>query len=573
MWVSTRACWLLLGLTAVAFAEPGPSTAKTDLVQLLAEELDYSQKNLVMSDGTKPYYIGYTLTDRQAVSVSAELGSLTGEDISHQRYLDVDIRVGDYKVDNTHKIREEGFSFDLSDLLGGMTRVSIEDDPAAIKQEVWLATDRAFKSAAKKYQRVLTNLKTKVEEEDKSDDFSREEAVECHEPEANLNIDRQAWVGILRNVSRLTRQSPLIYNSSVSLLATATNRYMATSEGTRLQTNRKLLRVTLIASTKAEDGMELTKARTFDAAGEGKLPNEAELTKAFQSVIDQVLALRKAPLVEPYEGPAILLNRASGVFFHEIFGHRIEGHRQKDVEEGQTFAKKIGTLVLPEFMNVRDDPTLREFKGEDLRGYYKYDDEGVPSQDVHVVENGILKSFLLSRSPVEGFPKSNGHGRRQPGRKVVARQGNLIIESSKTTGMEEMRRMLRDECKKQGKDYGFLFEDITGGYTGTQRYGPQVFKVLPVVVYRVYADGRPDELVRGVDIVGTPLASFSKIIAAGDDPAVFNGTCGAESGNVPVSAISPSVLVSQIEIEKREREQNKPPILPAPLDEPKPKAR
>lgn len=574
MWVSRRACWtLLLGLATAAFAEPGPSTAKTDLVQLLAEELDYSQKNLAMSDGTKPYYIGYTLTDRQAVSVNAELGSLTGEDVGHQRYLDVDIRVGDYKVDNTHKIREEGFSFDLSELLGGMTRVSIEDDPAAIKQEVWLATDRAFKSAAKKYQRVLTNLKTKVEEEDKSDDFSREAAAEHREPEASLNIDRQAWAGILRNVSRLSRQSPLIYNSSVSLLATATNRYMVTSEGTRLQTGRKLLRVTLIASTKAEDGMDLNKAMTFDAASEGKLPNEAELTKAFQSVIDQVLALRKAPLVEPYEGPAILLNRASGVFFHEIFGHRVEGHRQKDVEEGQTFAKKIGTLVLPEFMNVRDDPTRREFEGEDLRGYYKYDDEGVPSRDVKLVENGILKSFLLSRSPVEGFPKSNGHGRRQPGRKVVARQGNLIIETSKTTGLEEMRRMLRDECKKQDKEYGFLFEDITGGFTGTQRFGPQVFKVLPVVVYRVYADGRPDELVRGVDIVGTPLASFSKIIAAGDDPAVFNGTCGAESGSVPVSAISPSVLVSQIEIEKREREQDKPPILPAPLDESEPKAR
>jgi predicted Zn-dependent protease len=313
--------------------------------------------------------------------------------------------------------------------------------------------------------------------------------------------------------------------------------------------------------------MDLSQSFLFNACSEEKLPSEEDLTRKFQEVIDRILALREAPLVEPYEGPAILLNRASGVFFHEIFGHRIEGHRQKDVEEGQTFAKKVGEQVLPDFISVRDDPTTAVFGDEDLRGHYRYDDEGVPSSDVHLIEKGVLKTFLMSRSPVKGFPKSNGHGRRQPGRKVVARQGNLIVESDKAVTFEKLRELLREECKKQDKEYGFLFEDITGGFTGTGRRGPQVFKVLPVVVYRVYADGRPDELVRGVDIVGTPLASFSKIICTGDDPAVFNGTCGAESGAVPVSAISPSILVSQIEIEKRRRQQDKPPILPAPIAE------
>ncbi len=278
-----------------------------------------------------------------------------------------------------------------------------------------------------------------------------------------------------------------------------------------------------------------------------------------------MLALRDAPLVEPYIGPAILRNRASGVFFHEIFGHRIEGHRQKDVDEGQTFTKKIGQEVLPTFLTVHDDPTQAVFGEEDLRGFYRYDDEGIPAQDVRLVENGILKTFLLSRSPVEGFPMSNGHGRRQPGRKVVSRQGNLIVESTRQVSFDRLREMLIEECKTQNKEYGFLFEDISGGFTGTGRRGPQSFKVLPIVVYRVYVDGRNDELVRGVDIVGTPLSSFSKIIATGDDPAVFNGTCGAESGWVPVSAISPSILVSQIEIEKRTRSQDKLPILSPPI--------
>ena len=520
---------------------------------------------LAMPDGTKPFYMAYTITDEKSVIIGAELGALMTDDQNHERLLDVDVRVGDYRVDNTHKIRGSGFGFDPSDYFARATPISLEDDPVAIKHALWLATDGVFKSAAKKYQRVLTNLKTMVEEEDQSDDFSEEKPAVYSEPEAELSLDREAWAKRLREVSKIALDHPLIYDSGAMLTASATNRYMVTSEGTRLQTGQKLLRVRVTAQSKAEDGMELSQTRTFNAASVDGLPSQEELDKGFREVIKTVLALRDAPLVEPFTGPAILRNRASGVFFHEIFGHRIEGHRQKDVDEGQTFTKKIGKEVLPDFLTVRDDPTRKQFSGEDLRGHYKFDDEGVPSRDVVLVENGILKTFLLSRSPVEGFPQSNGHGRRSPGRDVVGRQGNLIIESTKTVPFDELRGMLIEECKKQEKEFGYLFEDITGGFTGTGRYGPQSFKVLPVVVYRVYADDRPDELVRGVDIVGTPLTSFSKITYTGDDPDVFNGTCGAESGWVPVSAVSPSLLVSQIEIEKRTREQDKPPILDPPI--------
>ena len=172
----------------------------------------------------------------------------------------------------------------------------------------------------------------------------------------------------------------------------------------------------------------------------------------------------------------------------------------------------------------------------------------------------------MSRSPLENVSLSNGHGRREPGRSVVSRQGSLIVKSENKVSLTELREMLLEECRKQGKNYGYLFQDITGGFTTTSRSGPQAFKVLPVVVYRIFVDGRTDQLVRGVDIVGTPLACFSRILATGDDDAVFNGTCGAESGWVPVSAISPSILVGQIEIEKRQHSQERAPILPAPTD-------
>ncbi len=557
------AVMLTLGMMpARAAAEP-----EDGLLKILGDELDYAMHHLAMPDGTEPYYLAYSVADQESFRLSATLGTLLLDNTSRTRLLDVDVRVGDYDLDSTHKIRGGG-GFDISDLLaGGTTTLSLTDDPEAIRHALWLATDAKFKAAVKKFERVQTNLQTKVEEEDQSGDFTREKPSVHSEPRAALKLDRGAWAERLRKVSRIAREHPLVYDSGVSFAADADNRYLVTSEGTKLRQGHKYLRVVLSASTKAADGMELNKTFIFNACREDQLPSEADMTAAMKNVIRELLALREAPLVEPYVGPAILMNRASGVFFHEIFGHRIEGHRQKDVEEGQTYAKKVGEKILPDFITVRDDPTQEVFGKEDLRGYYRYDDEGVPSQNVTLVENGVLKTFLMSRTPLEGFANSNGHGRRQPGNSVVSRQGNLIIESAKKVSFERLKELLIEECRKQDKPHGLIFEDITGGFTGTQRGGTQSFKVLPVVVYRVYADGRPDELVRGVDIVGTPLTCFSKIIAAADDAAVFNGTCGAESSSVPVSAVSPSILVSQIEVEKRAREQDKPPILPPPIAE------
>jgi predicted Zn-dependent protease len=281
-------------------------------------------------------------------------------------------------------------------------------------------------------------------------------------------------------------------------------------------------------------------------------------------VANDVSALLRAPEAEPFVGPAIFSGRAAGVFFHEIFGHRVEGHRQKDESEGQTFTKSVGTKVLPDFLSVVFDPTRRKMGAVDLNGWYDYDDEGVKGQRVTVVDKGVLKTFLMSRSPIRGFDHSNGHGRRQPGFEVVSRQSNLLVESANAVTEAALRQMLVGEIKKQNKPYGLYFRDITGGFTTTERTGLQAFKVIPVMVYKVYADGRPDELVRGADIVGTPLASFAKILATSDKPEVFNGYCGAESGSVPVSAVSPAILVSEIEIEKKAKSQDRPPLLPEP---------
>ena len=538
------------------------SAAPAPLMEYLAAELAYSMEHLAAEDGTKPYYLAYAVYEEQRAYVSASLGATMQDLVRKERTLNIDLRVGDYTLDNTHQLRGGGPSRAYGS--GGIP-VALENDEDSIRQTLWYYTDQEFKQAVERLAQIKTNLKVKVEEEDKSDDFSREKSHVYHEAPTTLMFDRPAWTERLRRITAIARDYPLIHDSSIGAGALAGTRYMVSSEGTRLQTAERRYRITISAATTAEDGMQLSQSFDFNAATVDRLPGDAELEAAFRQVIGQVLALRGAPLAEPYIGPAILRNRASGVFFHEIFGHRIEGHRQKDVTEGQTFTKKLGQPVLPDFLSVIDDPTRARLGDVDLRGHYLFDDEGVRAQKAILVENGVLKSFLMSRSPVEGFPHSNGHGRRQAGNTAVARQANLIVESTKTVPFEELRRLLIEECKRRNRPYGLLFEDISGGFTTTSRYGPQSFKVLPIVVYRVYVDGRPDELIRGADIVGTPLTCFEKILCTADDPGVFNGTCGAESGWVPVSAVYPSILVGAMETEKRQRAQNRPPILQPPL--------
>jgi predicted Zn-dependent protease len=274
--------------------------------------------------------------------------------------------------------------------------------------------------------------------------------------------------------------------------------------------------------------------------------------------------LRVAAITEPFNGPAILSGRAAAVFFHEVLGHRLEGQRQRGDEEGQTFTKQLGNEILPPFISVADDPTLSKFDGTWLSGHYDYDDEGQAARRVELVQDGVLKTFLMSRLPVASFSQSNGHGRAETGHMPTGRQGNLIVTSSKTVPGTELRAMLIAEAKKQGKAYGLYFEDISSGEALTTRRSPQAFQEIPLVVYRVYVDGRPDELVRGVSMVGTPQAALNSILATSNKQDVFNGICGAESGSIPVSAVAPAMLVSAMETQRRPQGTARPPILPPP---------
>lgn len=536
---------------------------KSVALKAMEEELHRSMKGLGEKGDPPPYFISFLVTETQQTQIAASYGALRSSSANHSRLLDVEVRVGDYQLDNTRRLRGDQFGAVL-EMFSVPVSLPVEDDLDAIRSALWLETDKKYKAAVERLIQVKTNTAVKVKEEDPSADFSRETSQQFIGPLSRITLDVAQWEKRLKEYSALFNAYPEIYESNVTLSADATNKYLVNSEGTMIQQGMPHLRLGVYAATKADDGMGLYRYETFDVRSPERLPDDKTVRQAIERMAKDLLALRAAPTIEPYTGPAILSGRAAGVFFHEIFGHRIEGHRQKDEEEGQTFTKKINQPVLPDFISVYDDPTAERLGDTDLNGHYLYDDEGVKSQRVAVVEKGVLKNFLMSRSPAANFEKSNGHGRKQAGLRAVGRQGNLIVEASQSVSEEKLREMLIEECKKQGKPFGLIFKDISGGFTLTGRGIPQAFQVTPIMVYRVYTDGRPDELVRGVDLIGTPLVSFSKIVACGGKPEVFNGYCGAESGFVPVAAAAPSLLTAQIEIQKKEKSTDRPPLLPPP---------
>jgi TldD protein len=553
--------YALLAASALVFPAAGAAQQSTPvLLDAMTTELHRAFTTLGKQGDEKqlpPYFLSYAVSDASSVTIQAQFGALVDSASNHQRVADVQVRLGDPKLDNTHGTHRGSAVNSL--------QLPLTDDREALARSLWLATNSGYGSALDNYLRVKTEAEVRAKEEDTSPDFSKE-ASQTHlgKPAPLVVVDKAAWEQRIQELSKIFREYPDVYMNAVMLTVQNETDYFASSEGSQVVAPHLSARLVVFAGTRADDGMDLFRAQTFEAETVSGLPAQAEMATAMHELGKSLEALRKAPVTEPFNGPAILSGRAAAVFFHEVLGHRLEGQRQRGDEEGQTFTKEVGKEVLPTFLSVSDDPTVTKFGTTWLSGSYEYDDEGEKARRVDLISDGVLKTFLMSRLPIANFDESNGHGRAQTGRMPTGRQGNLIVTSTKTEPESELRKQLIDEAKKQGKPYGLYFEDISSGFAVTTRNSPQAFSVIPLVVYRVYVDGRPDELVRGVSIVGTPLAAMKRILATSDKSEVFNGECGAESGTIPVSAVAPAMLLSEMETQKQSQGTARPPILPIP---------
>jgi predicted Zn-dependent protease len=514
-----------------------------------------------LATGEPPaYYLAYQIVDNRVVNIDAEGGAVITDSDDKDRNLDVEIRVGSPALDNT-RVLSDPQTAGLNDPLTRHGVMPFGTDKQAIANHLWLETDRRYREAEQALTYVEQDQQT-LSKKAKVGDFSAAPAEVFVGKIATLEFDKAAWIQRLKRCSERALRGKAT-RGSCSIIFQETTVYFVNSEGTQLQQSYTSAQLAVSVGVKSDDGQGLNRLEQRFGVQPADLPDDAAVDEMIKTVTADLDALHAAPLAEPYVGPAILEGRAAGVFFHEVFGHRMEGHRQKDETSGKTFASYVGKEIMPTWLSVYDDATLTTLNGMQLNGFYRFDDEGVRARKVHLVDNGTLVGFLMGRNPIEGFTESNGHGRKQPQLPAVARQGNLVVTSDRSVERTELEAMLLEEVKRQGRPYGMVFTDISGGYTNTSAFGPQSFKVEPVMAYRIYPDGRR-ELVRGIDISGTPLVALQSIRAASREVETFNGVCGAESGWVPVSASAPSLLVEKLEIEQSYIPQDRPPVLDPP---------
>jgi predicted Zn-dependent protease len=538
---------------------------RSPLLDILKAEND--REMAVLRKRADPaYYLAYQLVEQRIVNLDAEGGALVQDSDDTARNLDVEIRVGGPELDNTRQLsNDEEQRMNAPHTRRGV--IPFGDDKEAIGNALWLETDRRYREAVSALSYVKQDQATLSKRATAPDFSTNGDGAQHVDPPARLEFDKQQWVERLKRCSERAlgkgSDKHAATRGTCGVTFQLNTAYIVNSEGSQLQLSWTNAQLNVSVGVKADDGMNLSRLEQKFGRTPADLPPDAEIDKMIAMVTKDLDALHKAPLAEPYVGPAILEGRAAGVFFHEVFGHRIEGHRQKDTTSGQTFASYVGKDIAPEWLSVYDDPEIVTLNGLQLNGFYRYDDEGVAARRVPLIDKGKLVGFLMGRNPIAGFGRSNGHGRRSPGLPPVARQGNLVVEVEKSVESSELEKMLIEEVKKQHRPYGMIFTDISGGFTNTSAFAPQAFKVNPVMAYRLYPDGKR-ELVRGIDISGTPLVALQSIRAASREIETFNGVCGAESGWVPVSASAPSLLLEKLEVEKGFIPPDRPPLLDAP---------
>jgi TldD protein len=548
-------------------ASPTAPSADTRLIVLnaLKAELARSKEKLRLPGEDGPYFIRYLVRDYDDYDLSSRFGGLLEDNYQHVRQANVEVRVGSYKFDNTaDDSTEKLFDLDDYDRYEPPVAAPVDDDIDALRATLWLQTDARYKQALALLHKKRGARVTKMVEDESVASFSREKPQHAIDKPLTLRIDRAAWEGRLRRLSALFKAYPEIFDAQVKLNVDHQARTMVTSEGTELINERLIFGLHMTANARAADGLLINHFKSFYGASESEMPDDATLERTAKQLAEEVKNLRAAPMLDPFNGPAILLPEAAGVFFHEALGHRLEGELQNDNKEGATFKGQIGKPILPSFITVLDDPSAAKLDGVSLNGHYQFDDEGVASFPVTLVDHGVLRNYLKSRTPVKGSPQSNGHGRAEGTLDPIGRMANTIVKSDKTVPYPKLKEMLLDEIRRQKKSFGLIIADISGGQTNTTTYDFQAFKGMPRIVYRVDAETGKETLVRGVEFVGTPIGSLNRIVAASDQSAVFNGFCGAESGYVPVSTSAPAVLISEIELQRTRRAMERQPILPAP---------
>jgi TldD protein len=532
---------ILCSAVLPALAQQKSSDEPDDpVLSAMRAELDRSKVQLKMDQVDAPYYIEYRIFDIDQYSAEASFGALRADVRGRFRVLRVVVRIGDYKQDSYFGQGEGTLDF-----------IPLDDDPLALRHQLWLATDRAYKSAAESLTAKQAQLK-QLTIDQPVDDFSHADPIQSIGPLVRLEFDPEPWKKMLQDASDVYRSDPEIEFSQASLQFSAVNRYFINSEGTVIRSGQNLYEMSVASSTQAADGMSLSRDNAFNVANIKELPSAAEFVGRAAKLAATLKELRDAPIVEEeYRGPVLFSADASATVFAELVGENVLGQKPELGKNARTtgaFASSYKTRVLPDFLSVVDDPTISSYAGQSLLGHYQFDDEGVPAQRVSLIEQGNLMNYDLGRHPIRDFPTSNGHGRaRIPTNPPGPSLGNLIVTTAQPLSSGDLKKKLIELCQQRGLEYCYRVET----------FGP---RLTPRLLYRVWTKDGHEELVRGAVFGDLDTRSLrSDLLAAGGDVYVDNRPI-----NIPHSIVAPSILFDELEVKRANQNKEKLPEYPAP---------
>lgn len=537
--------WILILLpllcVAPARGQQSANAATSDpVLQAMRKELDRSKSQLKMENVPAPYYIEYRVSDVDQYEAEAAFGALRQEQRVHSRVVRVVVRVGDYKQDSYY-----------GPGIGVSTFETIDNDFIALRWQLWAATDAAYKTASEALAQKKATLRQYTADQP-FDDFAHAPPLESVRPFVKLDFDPKPWREALEKSTALFRTDLKLESLSATARFRAVNQYFVNTEGTVTRDGYTVYYLNEDGVTQAADGMRLERSPYFTAATAQELPTPADFESATAKMVETLKNLRDAPTVdEDYRGPVLFSPDAASDIFNGMVGGNVLGKRPRPGESVRTtgdYASNYKSRVLPNFLSVVDDPTLKTFAGKTLIGSYDADDEGVRAVKVPVIQDGELVNYLMGREPIRDFPESNGHGRAAPGQQASPNLGNFIVETKQPLSPDEMKKKLLDICRQEGKAYGYYAEALGGN------------DFEPRLLYRVYEKDGHQELVRGAvfDELDT-RALRNDLVAAGNDPLVGN-----REGAVPTTVISPSILFDDVEVKRTDAKNAKLPEYPSP---------
>ncbi|MBI3549007.1 MAG: hypothetical protein HY078_08210 [Elusimicrobia bacterium] len=545
---------ILLSLGARASAAALPWAA-TPLDEALSAELARATTGMQLEGYPPPYYVALRVSDNQFEEFRCSMGAVRYSEARSLRLLTSDVHVGSHELDNHSMVPSAGYS---------AVELPLDGDVFAIRHRIWEALDGRYKAAAADFLRKQAVRVRRGKADYDTDDWTRETPMtKDFQGPAQSGRGGDAAKSLCSGLSGLFRTQPSAIDPRVTVEISSNWKRFFDSEGARVRYGSSVVRLEMNAHARTPDGMRVQAVRSFMGQKLGDLPDRATLEAAVRELEADLTALRVASSTSPFSAPA-LIDPSVGAAVVQAFATRLSGDQQRNPEGAQTFRDMIGRRVLPAFLTLADDPTQVSFRGTRLAGQYQVDEQGVRAQRVTLVENGVLRNYLLSRYPIVGFSKSNGHGRAAAGREVKGRATNLFLDSNAVLSKERLLERLLQECRLQGKPYGLWIQKSRAWRQQDTTSQQQAFRLLPTLVYLVDAKTGAMTLVRDLDMVGTPLDLLGKIIEVGDDPKASHSFVEDASGTLVVSAVSPTLLLKEVELQRADTKPERLPVLPPP---------